>query len=140
MHNEPLFTKGKYQLTTTQFTYCGHTENLKNIADLEVVESGTKQRVIAGLTLSFWGLLLSFIPGFLLTAMFAGFGFADPQAYTCGMFMLVFFIIGYLLQARYTLYITKVGGSKGPIDKNRKCRKDFDELIAQVKSAIFNHC
>ncbi|WP_025565990.1 hypothetical protein [Psychromonas sp. SP041] len=140
MTDEVLYQKGKYKLTNESFSYQGHTENLKNIADLEVVEAQFKQKCIAGLTLSFWGLVFSFMPGFLFTVLFSISGVENAQEYISASCMLLFFFLGFMLRAKYTLFITKISGNRGSIDKNRKSREDFDELINQVKNAIFTHC
>jgi hypothetical protein len=59
MSEHVIYSRKNHKLTPTHFTYQGHTEPLKNIADLYVVENGKKQKIIAGLTLSVWG---SFFP------------------------------------------------------------------------------
>jgi hypothetical protein len=56
------------------------------------------------------------------------------------IFISIFFILGYSLRAKYRLFIIKSNGAKGPIDKNRKSRVEFDELIFAVKNAIIEYC
>ncbi|WP_316674921.1 hypothetical protein [uncultured Tolumonas sp.] len=148
MSNHVIYSRKNYKLTPTNFTYQGYTEPLKNIADLYVVENGKKQKIIAGLTLSIWGFFFSFIPGSIITVLIGAFiesenrndAFEHTQILGSIILMSIFFILGYSLRAKYRLFIVKSNGSKGPIDKNRKSRAEFDELIFTVKKAIAEYC
>lgn len=141
MNDEVLYEKGKYKLTSKELTYHGYTEDLSKIAGVEVVESHVKEKIISGLTLSFWGLFFSFFPGYFIT-MFLTFEYKydNPQEYVSAIFMLFFFFLGFMLRAKYTLYITKTSGNRGSIDKNRSSRMQFDELINRVNYAISTYC
>ena len=148
MSENILYASKNYKLTENSFTYQGHTEPLKNIADLYVVENGPKEKLIAGLTLSVWGLFLSFALG-NITTILMGIAFApesghsitaNAQTISLTFFVTLFFMLGYFLRAKYRLFITKVNGAKGSIDKNRTSREEFDKLISAVKQAISEHC
>jgi len=148
MENELLYKSKNYKLTPTNFTYQGHTEPLKNIADLYVVENGRKEKIIAGLTLSIWGVFFAFAIGNIIALFIAipalggteNLSISDIQTLSLLFFFSVFFMLGYSLRAKYRLFITKVNGSKGSIDKNRTSREEFDKLISAVKQAISEHC
>lgn len=135
------FFGGKYKVSDSSFEYLGHVEPLSKIADLEVIEADVKQKIIAGLTLSFWGLVFSFFPGFLFTifvpVMFPS--VEEPQLVNSVFCMSLFFILGFYLRAKYRLVVTKVSGNKGSIGKNRKSRSEFDELIAALKDSMYRN-
>ena len=135
------FFGGKYKVSDSTFEYLGHVEPLSKIADLEILESGVKQKVIAGLTLSFWGLLFSFFPGFLFTMFIPNFfpSIEDPQLMNSAFFMSLFFILGFFLRAQYRLVITKVSGNKGSIGNSRKSRTEFDQLIVALKDSMYRN-
>ncbi|GAA4496124.1 hypothetical protein [Pseudaeromonas paramecii] len=148
MNDKVIYESKNYKLTPTSFTYQGYTEPLKNIADLFVVENGRKEKIIAGLTLSVWGVFFSFAVGnvialFILAPSMGEAGsltISDIQTLSLLLFFSVFFVIGYVMRAKYRLFIVKSNGSKGSIDKNRTSREEFDKLISAVKQAICEHC
>lgn len=138
-----IYSKGKYHLTAEEFQYLGYTEKLKNVADLEVVESNIKNKLVAGTTLSIWGLLFSFFPGFLVVMILPGIiteSAMDPQTIVSIFCVTVAFILGFILKPKYHLYITKANGNRGSIGKNSSSRAQFDELISAVKSTISENC
>ena len=138
---EQSFLKGKYKVTNNSFEYLGHTEPLSQIADLEVLEADTRQKLIAGLTLSFWGLLFSFFPGFLVTIILPEFlgDSVSPQLVNSSICITVFFLLGFVLRPKYRLMITKASGNKGAIGKSRKSRAEFDEIIIALKESMYRN-
>jgi hypothetical protein len=148
MTEKIIYESKQYKLTPTSFTYQGHTEPLKNIADLYVMENGYKEKIIAGLTLSVWGLFFAFAAGniiaiFIITPILGGAGsltISDIQTLSLLFFFTVSFLLGYTLRTKYRLFIIKTNGAKGSIDKNRASREEFDKLIYTVKQAIGEHC
>lgn len=138
---EQEFFGGKYKVSDSTFEYLGHVEPLSKIAALEVLESDVKKKIIAGLTLSFWGLLFSFFPGFILTIFIPNFfpSVEDPQLVSSVFFMSLFFILGFFLRAQYRLVITKVSGNKGSIGNSRKSRTEFDQLIETLNDSMYRN-
>lgn len=138
---EQSFLKGKYKITNDSFEYLGHKEPLSQIADLEVLESGTQQKLIAGLTLSFWGLLFSFFPGFLFTIVIPEFvgDSVSPQLVNSTISVAIFFLLGFILRPKYRLMITKASGNKGAIGKNRSSRTEFDEIVKALKDSMYRN-
>ncbi|WP_028865826.1 hypothetical protein [Psychromonas aquimarina] len=143
MEQKFIYSKGKYHLTAEEFKYLGYTEKLKNVADLEVVESFFKNKLVAGATLSVWGLLFSFFPGFLIALILPEIiteSTMDPQVIVSIFCVAVAFMLGFILRPKYRLYITKVNGNKGSIGRNHSSRGQFDELIRVVKATISKNC
>ncbi|EIO5099276.1 hypothetical protein [Vibrio parahaemolyticus] len=138
---EQSFLKGKYKVTNDSFEYLGHKEPLSQVADLEVLEADSRQKLVAGLTLSFWGLLFSFFPGFLFTIVLPELvgDSVSPQLANSAICVTVFFFLGIVLRPKYRLMITKVSGNKGAIGKSRKSRAEFDEIVAALKESMYRN-
>ena len=138
---EQSFLKGKYTVTNDSFEYLGHIEPLSQVADLEVLEADSRQKLVAGLTLSFWGLLFSFFPGSLFTIVLSELvgDRVSPQLVNSALCVTVFFFLGFVLRPKYRLMITKVSGNKGAIGKSRKSRAEFDEIVTALKESMYRN-
>ena len=138
---EQSFLKGKYKVTNDSFEYLGHIEPLSQVADLEVLEADSRQKLVAGLTLSFWGLLFSFFPGSLFTIVLSELvgDRVSPQLVNSALCVTVFFFLGFVLRPKYRLMITKVSGNKGAIGKSRKSRAEFDEIVTALKESMYRN-
>ena len=133
--NNVIFAGQDYKLTPETFEYKGYTENLSNIADIYVSEAGPKQKAWAGFGLSVVVFALALMLGLALEFLLN-----ETYVFPIGAFLIVSaiggFIVGYLREAKYRLFIMKTSGNKGKIDQDKVSREFFDSLTQKVKGAM----